>query len=244
MITATARYTASDAALYDDHAAHWWDGSKRWVRTLQNMVPGRFLHFDPIVEQHGGWQGKRVLDLGCAGGFMSEALAQRGASVTGIDPAEKAVDAARVHAKFRELDIRYDVGVGEALPYEDAAYDYVVCVDVLEHVGDLDKVVSEVARVLKPGGLFLFDTINRNLASRFAVITMAESVLRLLPTGTHDHKMFIKPAELTARLRDHGLVSGKLRGLGPRGLNTKLDPTFGILPLTAILYIGHAVREG
>ncbi|MEM1375886.1 MAG: bifunctional 2-polyprenyl-6-hydroxyphenol methylase/3-demethylubiquinol 3-O-methyltransferase UbiG [Pseudomonadota bacterium] len=236
------RSTASDPALYDDHANQWWDGSKKWVRTLQNMVPGRFTHFDPIVERHGGWEGKRVLDLGCAGGFMAEALAERGTVVTGIDPAAKAVEAARAHAAFRDFDIQYDVGVGEQLPYDSGSFDHVVCVDVLEHVTDLDKVISEVARVLKPGGLFLFDTINRNILARLAVITAAENVLRLLPKGTHDPKLFIKPKELLAHFDTHGLKPGKITGLGPRGINKRFDFTFGTLPMTAILYIGHAEK--
>ena len=124
-----------------------------------------------------------VLDLGCAGGFMAEALATRGATVTGIDPAAQAINAARAHAAEAGLEIQYDVGVGEELPYDDAAFDVVVCVDVLEHVEDLTKVLAEVARVLKPGGLFLFDTINRNRLSRFVTITVAEDILRLLPQG-------------------------------------------------------------
>ncbi|MEM0900805.1 MAG: bifunctional 2-polyprenyl-6-hydroxyphenol methylase/3-demethylubiquinol 3-O-methyltransferase UbiG [Pseudomonadota bacterium] len=240
--SSSSRYTASDPSLYDDHAHQWWDGSKKWVRTLQNMVPGRFKHFDPLVEAHGGWQGKRVLDLGCAGGFMAEALAERGAEVTGIDPAQQAIEAARSHSSSEGHDIQYDVGVGEKLPYEDASFHHIVCVDVLEHVSDLDKVISEVSRVLRPGGLFLFDTINRNILARIAVIHVAEDILRLLPKGTHDPSMFIKPAELKRHFGDHGLKAGKITGLGPAGINGKLDFTFGTLPMTAILYIGHAKK--
>ena len=115
-----------------------------------------------------------------------------------------------------------------------------VCVDVLEHVTDLQKVMFEVARVLRPGGLFLFDTINRNPLARLATITVAEDILRLLPRGTHDPAMFIKPAELRTAMGAAGLVPSRFTGLGPRGVNRRLDLTFGPLPLTAILYIGHA----
>lgn len=138
------------------------------------------------------------------------------------------------------MRIGYDVGVGEALPYDDASFDAVVCVDVLEHVADLAKVLSEVARTLRPGGVFLFDTINRNPLARLATITLAEDLLRLLPRGTHDPAMFIKPRELRAALQGAGLVPGPTAGLGPRGLNRRLDLTFGPLPLTAILYMGIA----
>ena len=208
------------------------------MRTLKNLVPGRLAWFD----RHIDWQGKDVLDLGCAGGFMAEALAARGAHVTGIDPAADAIDAARVHARATGLRIGYDVGVGEALPYDDSSFDAVVCVDVLEYVADLHKVLSEVARILRPDGLFLFDTINRNPLARLATITIAEDVLRLLPRGTHDPAMFIKPRELRAAMLGAGLVPGAVTGLGPRGINRRFDLTFGPLPMTAILYMGTALK--
>ena len=226
----------NDLTIYDTYADKWWSDDIRWVRTLKNLVPGRLKHFDTLID----WQGKDVLDLGCAGGFMAEALAKRGAQVTGIDPASDAITAARQHAQTEGLRIAYDVGVGEALPYDAAGFDAVVCVDVLEHVTDLQKVMFEVARVLRPGGLFLFDTINRNPLARLATITVAEDILRLLPRGTHDPAMFIKPAELRTAMGATGLVPSRFTGLGPRGVNRRLDLTFGPLPLTAILYMGHA----
>ena len=171
---------------------------------------------------------------------MAEALADRGAKVLGIDPAAAAIAAARVHAQIAGHDIGYDVGFGEALPYPDSAFDAVVCVDVLEHVADLNRVLAEVARTLRPGGLFLFDTINRNLLARIATITIAEDILRLLPRGTHDPAMFIKPEELRERLKFVGLTPGLFTGLGPRGINRRFDLTFGRLPLTTILYMGSA----
>lgn len=228
----------NDLTIYNTVADRWWSDDIRWVRTLKNLVPGRLAWFD----RHMDWQGRDVLDLGCAGGFMAEALALRGANVTGIDPAEDAIDAARAHARESGLRIGYDVGVGEALPYESASFDALVCVDVLEHVADLAKVLSEVVRTLRPGGLFLFDTINRNPLARLATITIAEDVLRLLPRGTHDPAMFIRPTELRAAMQRAGLVPGPITGLGPRGLNRRLDLVFGPLPLTAILYMGIAQK--
>lgn len=226
----------NDLTIYDKVADHWWSDNIRWVRTLKNLVPGRLSWFD----RHFDWDGKAVLDLGCAGGFMAEALARRGAHVTGIDPAADAIAVARTHARAEGLRIGYDVGVGEALPYEDDSFDAIVCVDVLEHVTDLNRVLTEVARTLRPGGVFLFDTINRNPLARFATITIAEDVLPLLPRGTHDPDMFIKPRELHRALQAAGLVPGPLTGLGPRGVNRRLDLTFGQLPLTTILYMGLA----
>jgi len=227
----------NDLTIYDDFAEAWWRDDVKWVRTLRNMVPGRLSWFDKQID----WHGQAVLDLGCAGGFMAEALAARGARVTGIDPASKAIEAARAHAEGQH-DIQYDVGVGEALPYDTGAFDAVVCVDVLEHVADLTKVMDEVARVLRPGGLFLFDTINRNPVARFAVVTMAEDVLGLLPKGTHDSEMFIRPRELQDALIVAGMVPGPMTGLGPRWLDRRGDFLFGRLPLTHIIYMGTARR--
>jgi 2-polyprenyl-6-hydroxyphenyl methylase / 3-demethylubiquinone-9 3-methyltransferase len=230
----------NDLTIYDAAADRWWSDDIRWVRTLRNMVPGRLRWFDRQID----WADKDVLDLGCAGGFMAEAMARRGARVTGIDPATEAIAAARAHARAGGLRISYDVGMGEALPYDGDAFDAVVCVDVLEHVADLNRVLAEVARVLRPGGVFLFDTINRTLLARLATITIAEDVLRLLPRGTHDPAMFIRPAELRHALQGAGLVPGPMTGLGPRGVNRRLDLTFGPLPLTGIIYLGLARKPG
>ena len=224
--------------IYDDAADRWWSDDIRWVRILKNMVPARLRWFDHAID----WPGKDVLDLGCAGGFLAEALDDRGARVTGIDPAAGAIEAARAHADASGRTIRYDVGQGEDLPYEDARFDAVVCVDVLEHVDDLDQVIGEVARVLRPGGLFLFDTINRNPVAKFVTITVAENILGILPKGTHDPDLFIKPAELTQHLVERGLVPGAMAGLGPRGINARGDFTFGRVPGTFIIFMGTAEK--
>lgn len=230
----------NDLTIYDRVADQWWSDEVRWVRTLKNLVPGRLKWFD----RHIDWPGKAILDLGCAGGFMAEAMARRGAIGTGIDPASAAVEAARRHARSSGLPITYDVGVGEALPYVAEGFDAVVCVDVLEHVADLGKVLSEVARVLRPGGLFLFDTINRNPLSRFATITMAENILGLLPRGTHDPHLFIKPHELRQGLTKAGLIAGPTQGLGPRGIDRRGDLVFGPVPLQTVIYLGVAHKPG
>ncbi len=201
----------NDQTIYDAAAASWWSDELRWVRILRNMVPGRLAWFDRHVE----WRDARVLDLGCAGGFLSEALARRGARVTGLDPAERAIEAARTHAAAAGLGIRYEIGSGEEMPFADGAFDAVACVDVLEHVRDLDAVLGEVRRVLRPGGRFLYDTINRNPLATFAVVTLAEDVLRILPRGTHDPALFLKPASLAAALRRAGLEPGETTGSVP-----------------------------
>jgi 2-polyprenyl-6-hydroxyphenyl methylase/3-demethylubiquinone-9 3-methyltransferase len=229
-----------DIALYDSVAADWWAGQTRWVRVLRNMGPARLRHFDRAVPD---WQGLDVLDLGCAGGFMAEALARRGAHVTGIDPAREAVAAARAHAALEGLDIRYDEGSGEALPYTDASFDAVVCVDVLEHVTDLPAVLDEVTRVLRPGGWFLFDTINRGWLARFVVVTAAERLLGVLPRGTHDPAKFVDDRALRDSLSSRGFDVGTFRGLAPGGLDRRGDFTFRLVPMTQIVYIGTAQKQ-
>ncbi len=226
----------NDLTIYDFVAVRWWSGQVRWLRVLRNMAPGRLRWFD----RHIDWRGKRVLDLGCGGGFMAEAMQDRGALVTGIDPAAEAITAARIHAEAGGREIAYDVGAGENLPYADASFDAVVCVDVLEHVEDLQRVVDEVARVLRPGGVFLFDTINRTALSRFVTITLAERVLGVLPRGTHDPALFVRPGELKQAMKRAGLSPGAMVGLGPRGIDRRGDPVFGHLPLTSVIYMGVA----
>ncbi|MAI58634.1 MAG: 3-demethylubiquinone-9 3-O-methyltransferase [Rhodobacteraceae bacterium] len=228
----------NNLSIYNEVADQWWSDDIRWVRTLKNLVPARLSWFDRFVD----WKDKSVLDLGCAGGFMSEAMAGKGAIVSGMDPATEAIEAARTRANLMGQDIKYTTGIGEELPYKDGEFDTVVCVDVLEHVSDLTKVVAEITRVLRPGGFFLYDTINSNLIARLATITIAEDILGLLPRGTHDPAQFIKPAELIKEVKNAGLVSGPQTGLGPRGFNRKGDFLFGPFPLKTVLYMGFAQK--
>jgi 2-polyprenyl-6-hydroxyphenyl methylase / 3-demethylubiquinone-9 3-methyltransferase len=180
-----------------------------------------------------------VLDLGCGGGFMAEALAQRGANIIGVDPAEKAIAAAIAHARAQGLSIRYITAGGEQLPVADASMDVVVCVDVLEHVDDIDEVLNEIHRVLKPGGLFCFDTINRNWLAAFVIVFLGERLLRIVPLGTHDHRKFLRPHELAAKFAARGFAKCAFAGLGPVGFNRRLDPVFGRLPFLQLMYMGQ-----
>jgi ubiquinone biosynthesis O-methyltransferase len=226
----------NNLSIYDI-STDWWDGKTRWLRALQNLVPARFAFFDPLV---GDWRGLSVLDLGCGGGFMAAALAKRGTIVTGVDPSKRAIDSARRHAQEKQLDIAYCVGSGERLPFADGAYDVVVCVDVLEHVEDLDRVLLEIRRVLRPGGIFLFDTINHTRLASFIMVTIGENLIGLLPLGAHDPALFIRPKDLVGKLEAVGLSPGRFAGFGPRRLNRRLDFVFGFLPTLAVQYLGEA----
>jgi 2-polyprenyl-6-hydroxyphenyl methylase / 3-demethylubiquinone-9 3-methyltransferase len=206
---------------------------------MHNLVPARLKYFDRIVKD---WRGMSVLDLGCGGGFMAEALARRGAQVMGVDPSAPAIEAAREHAEATGLHIEYHVGVGEQPPFPDGSLDCVVVVDVLEHVADPAVVLDQIRRILKPGGLLLFDTLNRNMLAAFVFVFLGEIILRAGPRGTHDSRKFIKPSELRTMLLRKGFEVGPMAGLGPRGVNRRFDITFGQLPIRSLMYMGHAVK--
>jgi 2-polyprenyl-6-hydroxyphenyl methylase / 3-demethylubiquinone-9 3-methyltransferase len=229
----------NNQSMYRTYAAEWWTGRHRWLRTMHNLVPPRLKYFDRIVND---WRGMSVLDLGCGGGFMAEAMARRGAKVIGIDPSAPAIEAAREHAEASGLDIDYRVAYGEHLPFPDRSLDCVVVVDVLEHVADPALVLDEVRRVLKAGGLVLFDTLNRTTLAAFAFVFLGEVVLRIGPRGTHDPRKFIKPPELRTMLLRKGFDVGPMAGLGPSGLNRLFDITFARLPTMSLMYMGHAVK--
>ena len=173
---------------------------------------------------------------------MAEALSKRGAKVTGIDPSEAAIAAARRHADANDLKIDYHVASGESLPFANDVFDVVVCVDVFEHVKDLKRALFEVRRVLRPNGVFLFDTINRTRMASFLLVTIGENVIRLLPRGTHDPSLFIPPEELAQKLEEANFNVGRFVGMGPCGLNRRFDFIFRLLPTMAIQYLGQATR--
>jgi len=191
-----------DNGVYDRLGGSWWDETSLLNVLHGSVTPGRFAYFrDVLARQFGaGAAGLRVLDIGCGGGFLAEEFAALGCRVTGVDPSPASINAARAHGAGRGLLIDYRVGVGEELPVPDAAFGVACCCDVLEHVSDVDRVISETARVLEPGGLYLFDTINRTRTSKLLAIKAAQQwrLTRLTDVAFHDWDMFITPAELAA----------------------------------------------
>lgn len=213
-----------DNEVYNRLGETWWDENNPLNMLHGSMTPGRFSYFRDALAQLGrDPDGLLALDIGCGGGFLAEEFARLGCQVVGIDPSPVSIETARRHAAETGLDIEYQLGSGEQLPVEDASFDLAYCCDVLEHVSDLDRVIAETARVLKPGGVYLFDTINRTLASKFLAIKVMQEwrVTRIIDTPLHVWDMFIKPAELTAVLRKHGLHLGEIVGLGPRTAKPK-----------------------
>ena len=151
---------------------------------------------------------------------MAEEFARLGCRVTGIDPSEASLEAARAHAEQSGLEIDYHRGVGEHLPFEDASFDTVYCCDVLEHVDDLAHVIAETARVLRPGGIYLYDTLNRTLPSRVIAIKVWQEwqSTAFMEPNVHDWRMFIKPRELHSLLLRNALAPGPIQGMAP-GVN-------------------------
>ena len=207
-----------DNDVYDRLGGSWWDESSP-LCLLHGITPGRFAYFrDVLTRRAVSASGLRALDIGCGGGFLAEEFAALGCQVTGIDPSPASIEAARAHAASRGLRIDYRVGSGEHLPAPDAAFDLAFCCDVLEHVSDVNQVISETARVLKPDGLYLFDTVNRTARSKLLAIKLMQDwpLTRVVDVAIHDWDMFIKPAELAGILDRHGLKIGEITGLGPR----------------------------
>lgn len=252
-----------DNEVYDRLGAGWWDEGNPLNLLHGSCTPGRMGYFREVLDRRGVDHG-RALDIGCGAGFITEELAIAGFAATGIDPSSVAIEAARAHAAAQGLAIDYVVGVGEALPFADAAFDLVSCCDVLEHVSDLDRVVAETARVLRPGGLYLFDTINRTRTSRLIAIKAMQEwrLTRIMDTSIHDWSMFIPPEELRSTLDGHGLELVETTGLAPRAgvlailaglrdvrrgrisygeLSRRLD--FGRVESQALSYMGFAIRR-
>jgi 2-polyprenyl-6-hydroxyphenyl methylase/3-demethylubiquinone-9 3-methyltransferase len=207
-----------DNNLYDTLADSWWDESGM-LRTLHGLNPARLRYLRRVLVDESGMdlRGKKTLDVGCGGGLLSEELARMGCVVTGVDPSEQSLEAARAHARQEGLAIDYRQATGEALPFPDATFDLVCCCDVLEHVDDLPRVISEIGRVLRPGGIFLYDTINRTFRSWLVIIELFQewSWTSFMPPDLHDWRQFIKPGELTALLAGAGLANQGLAGLRP-----------------------------
>ena len=181
------------------------------------------------------------MDLGCGGGFTSEELCRRGAQVTGVDISQGSLEVARAHALLAGLKIDYLEASGESLPFESESFDCVLCVDVLEHLSSVPKVLKEIRRVLKPHGRFFFDTFTRSPVSSFVAIQVLENWLGAVPKGTHDPSMFIKPQEMKLFCELAGLDLFDVKGFTPVSFHLK-SKSFGLVPFgpPVVLYGGAA----
>ena len=194
---------------FGELAHRWWDPTSEF-KPLHDINPLRLDWIDQAVGLHG----KRVLDVGCGGGLLSEGMAVRGAEVTGIDLSEKPLGVARLHLLESGQKVDYRKISAEQMAEEmPGAFDAVTCLEMLEHVPDPASVVESCARLVKPGGQVFFSTINRNPKSYLLAVIGAEYILQMLPKGTHDFAKFIKPSELTRWCKQSGLEPDELVGM-------------------------------
>jgi 2-polyprenyl-6-hydroxyphenyl methylase/3-demethylubiquinone-9 3-methyltransferase len=200
--------------IYETLGHLWWSEDAGFELTSLRfcMNPVRYGYFQRILGEL-AIAGRAVLDIGCGGGYLAEAFAADGFQVTGLDPAVNSIRAAQRHAAETGLQIRYEVGRGESLPFADETFDIVCCCDVLEHVDDVGQVLREAARTLKPGGVFLYDTVNRTLRSKLVVIKVCQDWIGFGAPNAHVWEKFLQPDELMELLRAVGLTPGGVRGI-------------------------------
>lgn len=199
-----------EIAKFEAVASRWWDLEGEF-KPLHQLNPLRLAW---IEEHSAGLFGKRILDVGCGGGILSESMARQGAHVLGLDMGKEPLQVARLHALESGVEVAYRQGTVEALAEElPGHFDVVTCMEMLEHVPDPASVVRACARLAKPGGQLFFSTINRNAKSWLLMILGAERLLRLVPKGTHDHAKFIQPAELSRHAEQAGLLLRHMRGV-------------------------------
>ncbi|MEE4278310.1 MAG: bifunctional 2-polyprenyl-6-hydroxyphenol methylase/3-demethylubiquinol 3-O-methyltransferase UbiG [Halieaceae bacterium] len=199
----------AEIAKFEALAARWWDPDGEF-RPLHEINPLRANWIDeraPVA-------GRRLLDVGCGGGILAEAMALRGAEVSGIDMGEGPLSVARLHQLESKVEVNYRRSTAEELAAsEPGHYDIVCCLEMLEHVPDPAAVIRACAELTKPGGELFFSTINRNPKAFAFAIVGAEHILRLLPAGTHEYAKFIRPSELAGWIRDADLTPGEMTGL-------------------------------
>jgi 2-polyprenyl-6-hydroxyphenyl methylase/3-demethylubiquinone-9 3-methyltransferase len=258
-------YDKIDNNVYNDQGDIWWEPSNVLHLLKTSINPWRVAYSSGIIKKL-GWEprGKMALEVGSGGGILTEEIAKMGFTTTGIDPSDQSLHTAKNHALQSGLDIRYEKGTGEQLPYPDGSFDCVFCCDVLEHVRDLPRVISEISRVLKPNGLFFYDTLNRTFVSKLVAIKIWQQWKRwaFMPPNLHVWKMFIKPTEIIALLSSNNLEWKEHHGSEP---NVSIPKMLGYLRKRAkgewtyadlgkqfllvdskdmnILYAGYAIKK-
>jgi len=231
--SASANVDAGEIAKFERMANRWWDPQGDF-KPLHQMNPVRANYIDlkaRVAE-------KKLLDIGCGGGLLTEAMAQRGALVTGIDMGEAPLEVARLHAESSGLTIDYRRTTAEQLAAEaPEQFDVVTCLEMLEHVPDPAQVINACFALVKPGGHVFFSTLNRTSKAYLMAVLGAEYVLRWLPRGTHEYKKFIRPSELAAWSREAGLQVRDIAGIVYNPFNQSFRTVVGDVDVNYIMYL-------
>jgi 2-polyprenyl-6-hydroxyphenyl methylase/3-demethylubiquinone-9 3-methyltransferase len=233
--TAAPNADPAELAKFSALAHRWWDPESEF-KPLHDINPLRLGWIDRMAN---GLAGKRVADVGCGGGILAESMAARGAQVTGIDLSTKAIGVARLHQYESGSSVDYRHVAAEALAVEmPGAFDVVACLELLEHVPEPASTVAACAALVKPGGLVVFSTLNRNPKSYVQAILGAEYVLRLLPRGTHDWARFLRPSELAGFARRARLDLVTMTGM----TYNPLTKTYRLVDDTSVNYMAAFTR--
>ena len=231
----TPNVDPTEVAKFEALASRWWDPDSEF-KPLHDINPLRCNYID----QAAGLAGKKVLDVGCGGGLLSEAMAQRGADVMGIDMGEAPLNVAKLHALESGVNINYQrIPVEQLAAEQPASFDVVTCLEMLEHVPDPASIMKACATLVKPGGKVFFSTINRNPKAYLFAIVGAEYILKWLPIGTHEWEKFVKPEDLKKILIKHNLTLNKLNGMS---FNI-IDDKWNISEDLSVNYIGEFVKN-
>ncbi len=208
----TTNIDSQEIAKFEALADEWWNPQGK-LKTLHDINPIR-LNF---IQKYVDLADKRILDVGCGGGILTEALVQQGAKLTGIDLSTSAIEIARAHSHISGLSIDYRcLSVEELATQQASQYDIVTCMELLEHVPSPESIVHACATLAKPGATLIFSSINRNIKAYLQAILGAEYLLQLLPKGTHDYAKFIRPSELDEFAQTAGLTLTAMAGIGYR----------------------------
>ena len=233
-MSTTANFDPQELAKFGDLAHRWWDPHSEF-KPLHDINPLRLGWIDRCTSL----SGKRVLDVGCGGGLLSEGMAALGAQVMGIDMSEKPLAVATLHLHESGQQVDYRLVAAEALATEmPASFDVVTCLEMLEHVPDPASTVAACMRLVRPGGQVFFSTINRNPKSYLFAVIGAEYILNLLPKGTHDYAKFLRPAELARFARQAGLNIEEIIGMS----YNPLTQTYKLGTDTSVNYLMRATR--
>ena len=216
----------TEIARFSRHAEDWWNPEGA-LRPLHKLNPSRLeyirdqicTHFSRKAGGRDALKGLSILDIGCGGGLLTEPLARLGAQVTGLDASAQAIQTAQQHAAQSGLPITYHTGSAEDFARGQARFDVITALEILEHVGDRDALMQSLSHLLKPGGVVILSTLNRDAKSYLLGIVAAEYVLRWVPRGTHDWRKFIRPSELAAQAGQVGLEATDITGLTYDPLN-------------------------